>query len=100
MNGGYNKDFGLSKLPKRYEKIDQIIDNYELPAEGRLERNDKTTGKDLYHQEYITYKNGYTFSKNSKKFVSRVTKGEHKHTVPTKGQYLGIMLGIVSKLIG
>ncbi|ARI77110.1 hypothetical protein [Halobacillus mangrovi] len=91
-----DKNYGMGSLPERYAEIDQIIDDYKLPASGEVPMNEENIGMDMFHSEHVRYENGYIFTKHSKRLVSKGPEASYKKA--EAGQYLGVILGMVTDL--
>ncbi|WP_047980691.1 hypothetical protein [Ornithinibacillus contaminans] len=88
------KDFEIQvenkRLLEKYSEVVNYIQEYELPKTGVTRTND-----DL---NTVEYENGYHFSLNSKRVISRTWDKEDGPKEPTEGQRLGVVIGLIEDI--
>lgn len=87
VSGKQKETSPLDGLSQDYKEIANDVANYQLPAKGRSNKKD---------QGLIVYNNGYEFNKNGQ--MVEVSYNGQTKPKPTKGQYLGVIMGLTADI--
>lgn len=87
----------LDKLRGDFREIAKIASEYELPTEGRVKKGSPFYETQQRQPQDIVYNNGYGFFEQGALDIITVLPG-HQKQQPTKGQYLGVIMGTVADM--